>query len=155
MEDVLVRILNKGQMRILEAVIATMILLVAFTSFYFMLYSSEKFFEQEAVDLNKLGYNALRHLVESGVVEQVVGDAAVGKAVVVKALQGLLPPNVYFDLTITNITPPSSGVEVLSASNAVPRVFDESGEVASATMVYTSSRGEVYKLVLRLAIMGA
>jgi len=151
----LVRPSRKGQMRILEAVIATIVLLIAFTAFYFMLYSSEKFFEQEAVDLNRLSYNALMHLVESGIVERAVsGDVQAG-AVLVRALQALLPSNVFFDLTIVNITDTSSREVVVSVSNAVPAVFEGSSEVASATTTYTSSKGKIYMLVLRLALVGA
>jgi hypothetical protein len=159
MEDVLVRPLSRtparpprsGQVRILEAVIATIILLIAFTAFYFMLYSSEKFFKQEAVDLNRLSYNTLMHLVESGVVERAVsGDGGA----LVKALQSLLPPNVFFNLTIVDATDPSRGA-VVSAFNAVPTVFEGPGEVASATITYTSREGKVYMLVLKLALVGA
>jgi hypothetical protein len=159
MEDVLVRPLSRtparpprsGQVRILEAVIATIILLIAFTAFYFMLYSSEKFFKQEAVDLNRLSYNTLMHLVESGVVERAVsGDSGA----LVKALQSLLPPNVFFNLTIVDATDPSRGA-VVSVSNAVPTVFEGPGEVASATITYTSREGKVYMLVLKLALVGA
>ena len=135
----------------MEAVIATIILLIAFTAFYFMLYSSEKFFKQEAVDLNRLSYNTLMHLVESGVVERAVsGDSGA----LVKALQSLLPPNVFFNLTIVDATDSSRRV-VVSAFNAVPTVFEGPGEVASATITYTSREGKVYMLVLKLALVGA
>jgi len=156
MEDVLVRPSKKGQMRILEAVIATTILLVAFTAFYFMLYSSEKFFKQEAVDLNRLSYNALMYLVESEVVERALGSGAqAGEAMLVKTLQSILPSNVFFNLTVINVTEASSKNTVMSMSNAVSAVFERSGEVASAKAIYTSSRGSVYELILKLAVAGA
>jgi len=156
MEDVLVRPSGKGQMRILEAVIATAILLVAFTAFYFMLYSSVKFFKQEAVDLNRLSYNALTHLVESGALEKALsGDTRAGEAMLVRTLQNILPSNVFFNLTIVNVTEPSSRGVVMIVSDAVPAVFEGPSEVASAMITYTSSRGKIYTLVLRLALVGA
>lgn len=145
---------RSGQMRILEAVIAVIILLIAFMAFYFMLYSSEKFFKQETVDLNRLSYNALMHLVESGVVERAVSNDSGDSSALVKALQSLLPPNVFFNLTIVNATDPSRRV-VVSAFNAVPAVFERLGEVASATITYTSREGKVYMLVLKLALVEA
>ena len=154
MEDVLVRPLDRGQMRILEAVIATIVLLIAFTAFYFMLYSSARFFKQEAVDLNRLSYNALMHLAGSGVIERAVSNPTTGKAMLVRALQSLLPSNVFFNLTVLNVTDAGREV-VVSASNAVPTVFEGPSEVASATITYTSSEGKIYVLVLRLALAGA
>ncbi len=152
----MVRRSREGQMRILEAVIATTVLLVAFTAFYFMLYSSVKFFKQEAVDLNRLSYNALMHLAESGIVERALsGDAQAGGAMLLRALQVLLPSNVFFNLTIVNITDASSREVVVSVSNAVPAIFEGPSEVASATTTYTSSEGKIYMLVLRLALVGA
>jgi len=142
-------------MRILEAVIATIVLLIAFTAFYFMLYSSAKFFKQEAVDLNRLSYNALMHLVESGVVERAVSNPTTGGEMLVRALQSLLPPNVFFNLTVLNVTDASSREVVVSLSNAVPAVFEGPSELASATTTYTSSEGKIYMLVLRLALVGA
>jgi len=142
-------------MRILEAVIATIVLLIAFTAFYFMLYSSAKFFKQEAVDLNRLSYNALIHLVESGVVERAVSNPTTGGEMLVRALQSLLPPNVFFNLTVLNVTDASSREVVVSLSNAVPAVFEGPSELASATTTYTSSEGKIYMLVLRLALVGA
>lgn len=151
----MVRSSDGGQMRILEAVIATIVLLIAFTAFYFMLYSSAKFFKQEAVDLNRLSYNALIHLVESGVVERAVSNPTTGGEMLVRALQSLLPPNVFFNLTVLNVTDASSREVVVSLSNAVPAVFEGPSELASATTTYTSSEGKIYMLVLRLALVGA
>ncbi|MCD6470016.1 hypothetical protein J7L29_04375 [Candidatus Bathyarchaeota archaeon] len=150
-----------GQARILEAVIASVVIFLAFSVAFYFIYSSENIFAQETVDLNKLAYNVLHQIVESGVIEETIeenpGEEGENQTKII--LQELLPANIYFNLTIYNYTdnplqssPPDMPPRKIS--NARAEEFTELGEVASASIIYTSERGNIYYLVLKLARAG-
>ncbi|MEM3591161.1 MAG: hypothetical protein QW702_03575 [Candidatus Bathyarchaeia archaeon] len=142
-----------GQVRIIEAVIAAILIFIAFTAAFFMLFSSEKFFKQETVDLNRLAYNVLHRLAESGVIEIAVNEGQ--STVLANALQSLLPQNVYYNLTIYKRDSSGQGWSYPSyVSNAPREVFKRSSEVASASITYTSKNGKIYYLNLVLTRAG-
>jgi len=143
----------KGQARIFEAVIASVVVFLAFSTASYLIYASESILAQEAVDLNRLSYNVLHRIVESGVIEETVEeDLQNGVSHLKIVVQGLLPAGVYFNLTIYNctgsLTQPYSGS--LNIGNAPTGVFAESEEVISTSTMYTSKRGNIYYLVLKL-----
>ncbi|MEM2321417.1 MAG: hypothetical protein QXS79_06025 [Candidatus Bathyarchaeia archaeon] len=140
------RALRLGQARIIEAVVASILIFIAFTAAFFMLFSSEKFFRQEAVDLNRLAYNVLHRLAESGVIDETIESSS--STTLFSALQSLLPPNIYFNLIIRD----NSGQWTIS--NAPEEVFETSSEVASASITYTSRDGKIYYLCLSLTRAG-
>ncbi len=144
----------RGQARILEAVIASVIIFLVFSVAFFLIYSSENLFAKETIDLNRLGYNILHRLAESRVIEKTIeADPENGNFSLKIAVQEILPTGIYFNLTIYNCTGNPSepySDSPLSVSNAPSGIFDESGEVASASTMYTSRRGNIYHLVLKL-----
>ncbi|MEM1508194.1 MAG: hypothetical protein QW262_08125 [Candidatus Bathyarchaeia archaeon] len=147
-----------GQVRIIEAVIAAILIFIAFTAAFSMLFSSEKFFKQETVDLNRLAYNVLHRLAESGVIETAINEGQ--SAVLANALQSLLPQNVYYNLTIYERDSSGQGWIPVNlggkpyVSNASGEVFERSSEVASASITYTSKNGKIYYLSLILTRAG-
>ena len=147
-----------GQARILEAVIASVVIFLAFSVAFYFIYSSENIFAQETVDLNKLAYNVLHQIVESGVIEETIEEnpGKEGENQTKIILQELLPANIYFNLTIYNYTdnPLQSSPPSINVSNAQAEEFTELKEVASASIIYTSERGNIYYLVLKLARAG-
>lgn len=153
--------LRSGQARIIEAVMASILIFIAFTAAFYMLFSSERFFRQEAVDLNRLAYNTLHRLVESGAIEEAVGGDNVNETKLRNAIQSLLPQNIYFKLTIYNLTiyggnsgQQSRIEEISSISNAQQEVFERSSEVVSASITYTSRDRKIYYLCLSLTRAG-
>jgi hypothetical protein len=153
MEDDLVKLGKNvdGQVRILEAVIASIIVFIAFSAAFYFIYSTQNIFAQEAIDLNRLAYNLLHQIAESGIIEKTIEEKPGGIEQLKIALQELLPANIYFNLTIKPINP--SG-ELISASNAPAEAFKETGEVASASIIYTSKRGNIYHMILKLTRAG-
>ena len=147
-----------GQARILEAVIASIIIFLAFSAAFYFIYSSENIFAQETIDLNRLAHNVLHQIAESNVIEETLEeDLQNGRTQLRIVLRELLPPNIYFNLTIYNCT--DSPFQLYDyplppISNAPAEVFTESGEVASASILYTSKRGNIYYLVLELTRAG-
>lgn len=149
-----------GQARILEAVIASVLMFIAFTAAFSMLFSSEKFFRQEAVDLDRLAHNVLHRLAESGVIDEAITSDSY--AILFRSLQNLLPQNICFNLTIYERDEVGQWVPVnlggtYFISNASEEIFKTSSEVASAGITYTSIRSgrvKVYYLCLSLTRAG-
>lgn len=146
MEDVMVNV--HGQTRIIEAVIASIIIVIVFTAAFFMLLSSENIFRQETVDLNKLAYNTLHRLADSGALETIKEDASRTKEMLVE----MLPQGIYFNLTVER-APPNSGV-IRTVANAAPGEFEKPREIASTNLLYTTRTGEIYLVTLRLTRAG-
>lgn len=142
-----------AQARILESLVAAVLMYILFTTVYFMLFSSEKPFKMESVDLNRLSYNSLHHLAGSSVIEEVVNEPQ-SSSRLFEAIQTLLPRNVYFNLTIYERDGSGLWILKLSISNAEARVFELSSEVAASSTVYTSKKGEIYLLCLKLTRVG-
>jgi len=150
---------RKGQSRILEAVIAAVIIFIVFSVSLYFIRASNITVLQERADLDRLGYNTLHRLVESGTIEATIEkriDAAFVKTIIEKSL----PSATYFNLTIFICSDQGSWV-VLEPhpsypliSNAPEDAFVKSMEVSSTNMIYTSKRGGIYQLVLILARAG-
>lgn len=144
---------HDGQTRILEAVIASFIIFLAFSAAFYFIYSSENIFYQETIDLNRLAHNILHQIAESAVIEETIEkDPENGENHLKIILQELLPANIYFNLVIYNYT--GNPLQPYSISNAMAEAFAESKEVASASIIYTSKRGNIYNLVLKLTRAG-
>lgn len=142
---------SSGQARILEAVIAAILIFMTSSVAFFMLFSSERVFKQEVVDLNRLAHNVLHRLAESGIIDEALKDGEADTRKLMSAIQSLLPHNVYFNLTINAVSDPDKSISI---SNAPQNVFEGSGEVASASITYTSKRGLIYQLNLKLTRIG-
>jgi len=150
---------RKGQSRILEATIAAVIIFIVFSVSMFLIRTSDVKVLQERVDLDRLGYNALHRLVESGTIEETLETYGPGfrevylKTVVQKSLLSIT----YFNLTIFNCTDKGSWVELkplASVSNTSADSFANSLEVSSTSVIYTSKKGNIYHFVLVLARAG-
>lgn len=143
-----------GQIRIIEAVVVALLIFIISTTVFFMLFSSEKFFKQEVVDLNRLAYNVLNRLIESGVIEESIGDGRVDEAKIANVLRNLLPQGIYFNLTIGQQRRLGYWEKISSISNAPQSLFEVATEVASASVIYTSKDGRIYYLALSLSRIG-
>jgi len=136
--------LNYGQARIIEAMIASMMILTTFTVAFQMFLSSENVFRQENVDLNNLAYNTLHYLAESSVIERTIESGhPEGLSVI---LRELLPRGLYFHLMINKTHPAPS--ERWLFTNI--KELEGPGEIVSVSMTYTSRAGNIYNVILRL-----
>ncbi|HJW65814.1 MAG TPA: hypothetical protein VJ507_03425 [Candidatus Bathyarchaeia archaeon] len=169
-DDVLVAIrrickCKKGQSRILEAVIAAVIIFIVFSAATFLIRSSDTGVLQERADLDRLGYNLLNRLVESGTIESMTHTNPTDEEVIDwtfnTTIQKSLPSTVYFNLTIfkcneiSNYPLNYTRIDfVTCASDAPSDLFKKSREVSSTTLLYTSKSGSIFYLVLSLARAG-
>lgn len=149
---------NRGITRILETIIAATIILIAFSAASFFVSDSKTSTVQDRTDLDRLGYNVLSKLVESGTLEATV-EQTPAAYVELKAFVGnSLPSSLLFNLTVTRcIQQGSSWVtlgEPISVSNLEDDSLSWSLSVSSTPMLFTSKNGNVYHLVLVLANPG-
>jgi hypothetical protein len=153
---------NSGQARILETVVAATIIFIVFTASSFFINSSQIKAVQERADLDRLGYNVLSRLTESGTIEATIENEPMPLTVQLKAfVQNSLPSSVLFNLTITKCIPPNQSTQWVTfqnppttMSNTDASSFSSSIEVSSTPMIYTSKNGNIYCLILVLANAG-
>jgi len=151
---------SKGQLRVIEAVLASIIIFTTFTSAAYLLTSHRTWATRNLEELEKIGYNALQRLAESGGLEATVGDSHLGWELHLKLLlETILPASIYYNLTVL-VSSYKFGIATLAQCNgqAITNVqsngFNTSPEIASITYVYTCRRAKVYVLVLQLATGG-
>lgn len=145
---------RQGQARILEAVIAAAILLITFSVASIMAQSSDVKILQESGDLDRLGYNVLTTIVESGAIDNNLSYLQVNTI-----LQANLPQTIYYNLTIFNCTTNVNGIISLKADPIYKNItntasFFNAAEISSNSLIYTSPKGQIHKLVLELARAG-
>jgi hypothetical protein len=152
---------RSGQSRILEAVIAAVIIFIVFSVSLYLIRASDVKVRQEKADLDRLGYNVLHTLVESGTIDQTLEDSPqpwIGQAYLKSSIQNALPASMYFNLTIYNCTGSLTGPwfepDTSHVTNAPDGAFAQAMEVSSTSLTYTSKNGNIYYLVLVLTRAG-
>ena len=155
---------RRGQSRILEAVIAAVIIFIVFSVSLYLIRASDVKVRQERADLDRLGYNVLHTLVESGSIDQTLeqyqgGSSWIGETYLEATIQNALQePSMYFNLTIYKCTGSLTGAwfepSPPSVSNAPEGAFAQAMEVSSTSLTYTSKSGNIYYLVLVLTRAG-
>jgi len=151
---------SKGQLRVIEAVLATIIIFTTFASATYLLKSHRTWATRHSEELEKIAYNVMQRLAESGALEATVGDSHPGWELHLKLLlETVLPPSVYFNLTVL-VSRYQLGTATLAAyngeaiTNGNSDSFAKSPEVASSTYIYTCEKAKIYVLVLQLATGG-
>jgi hypothetical protein len=148
---------NSGFARILETVIAALIIFIVFTASSFFINSSQLKVVQERTDLDRLGYNVLSRLTESGTIEATIEKIPPANDYQIRAyLQHSLPSSMFFNITIMKWSSNENGwVNLQSLSNTEYNSFSNSLEVSSTPLTYTSKNGNNYYLILIIANPGA
>jgi len=151
---------SKGFSRILEVVIAAVIIFVVFSVTTFLIQTSDVRTVQERADLDRTGYNVLTGIIESGVIENIETSSTLNVANYLRTIiQSSLPPTVYFSFSVSNCTDKTTYVTVelvdgSSVTNCPSEIFVNSNEVSSTDLIYTSKNGNVYRAVLLLTRAG-
>jgi hypothetical protein len=148
---------NAGVARILEAIIAASIILIAFSAAAFFVSDSKTAVVQDRSDLDRIGYNVLSKLTESGTIEATI-EQTTPKTIALKAfIQNSLPSTMLFNLTVSKSQQGSGGVTFgtpVIVSNIDDYSLSQSLAVSSTPLMYTSKNGSIYYLVLMLANPG-
>ncbi len=138
---------NKGQMRVIETILAASIILAAisFVGIFAVRPTSPTY---EVPDLEKMGHSALHALDQQGVLTSLVygGEWSDLRAVI----KITIPVDVYFDLAIYDLSGAKINEEEIIYGDAA--TFSESGNIASVTysLVGIGSDYDPRILVLRI-----
>ncbi len=150
---------NAGITRILETIVAAAIILIAFTAASFFISDSKTAALQDRTDLDRLGYNVLSKLTESGTIEATIEQTPPAKVELKTFIQNSLPSSTLFNLSISKSAQGASGSwatigDPITVSNVEDNSLSNSIAVSSTPMMFTSKNGNIYYLVLVLANPG-
>jgi hypothetical protein len=124
---------QKGQLRIIEALIAVLILLSAFTV---STYLSSTYIVTRKIDLDKLGQNVISCLDDTGVILTLLEEGELSHGELSRYLETLLPKEIYYNITLissfTNQT-------ITTLSNFPPVEESYRADVSSRKRVVTIS----------------
>ncbi|MEM2960883.1 MAG: hypothetical protein QXU67_04700 [Candidatus Bathyarchaeia archaeon] len=148
---------NRGQVRIFEVIVTAIIIFTAFSASIFLIYPSRTWVLYERGDLDRLGYNILHILTETGTLESILEENNVETAQIrLKTLiGGVLSFTTYYNLTIFACVEDEGGTvwlqPLISVSNTSPKVLETLYDVSSTMTIYTSHDGKIYYLIIMLA----
>lgn len=145
---------RRGQSRILEAVVAAAVIFIVFSVSSFLVRASDIRVLQERGDLDRLGYNVLHRLVESGaygeIMERAGSQPELAELHLKEVLQRALPQSIYFNLTITQCDGLTLMTLPINPRNIHGDTIPNQLEVSSTSLIYTSRDGRIYLLTLTL-----
>jgi hypothetical protein len=125
-EGIIVSLKNKGQMRVIEAILASFVLISAltFVNFFALAPTNQKY---EITDLENIGYNALHDLDVQGLLSNFIysDDWISLKA----ALSVTLPTDVYYNITIYDMN--RNAINDVLVSYGQPELFESSAIISS------------------------
>lgn len=147
-----------GQIRIIEAALAAVIMLFALIAVDQFTRNPRLVMTSRSGTLRSMAYNALYRLADLGVLDNTLGRRLVNWELHLKiVLATLLPTTVYYNLTVyafNNTQNPSVYVrcDTLNITNTLsPVAFTQTPEIASATFLYVTFNSRIYMLRLQIA----
>ncbi len=149
---------SRGQMRVMEALLASGIIAVAMWSMINLTRSPDPYSAKARNELEKYCYDFLMSLADKEVFDEVVfnstGVRPEWEGLMKNMLNAFLPANTLYNMTIYNMSRKDDGVEeepLGSVFNASPEDFRLAKEAAGADVTYTTRRRWVFKIHLELA----
>lgn len=150
---------NRGQTRVVEALLASGIIAITMWGMINMTRSPDPYSAKSRNELEKYCYDFLMSLAErevfDGVIFNSTGIRPRWEDLMKGILNSLLPVNVLYNMTICNMTQMGYGVKEeplgTSISNASSEDFRLAKEAVGADVTYTTRRRWVLKIHLELA----
>jgi len=121
---------SKGQMRVVEAILASIMVMTAIV-FLYLFAASPSSSTYETGDLEKIGHNVLHDIDEQRLLARYVYNSE--WANLTAALMVSLPTDVYFNLTIYDVN--GNALNPVSISYGSAQIFTTSKAVASVTYI--------------------
>jgi len=145
---------NKGQMRVIETILASFIIVFAlsFVNIFAITPTSPKY---EVTELEKMGYNVLHDLDKQGLLARFVYTEPPEWDNIKAALRVTLPLDVYFNMTVYDLH--DTKVNNATIFYGDPEAFSTSKNIASVTyglIGYPKRNEAIYNprmLILQLA----
>ena len=122
-----------------------------------MLQSSDISRIQERGDLDRLGYNVLSSVIESGTIELTIEKEELDELELKTFIQRLLPASTLYNFSICNYTLSENWTEkeeVITLTNMNDETSMDFYEVSSTSTILTSKKGNIYSMILALARAG-
>ena len=122
-----------------------------------MLQSSDISRIQERGDLDRLGYNVLSSVIESGTIELTIEREELYELELKTFIQRLLPASTLYNFSIYNYTLSENWTEkeeVITLTNMNDETSMDFYEVSSTSTILTSRKGNIYAMILALARAG-
>jgi len=138
----------KGQMRVVEAIIASLVVIFAIGFLYIFaaVPSSQPY---EAGDLEKIGQNVLHNIDEQRLLARYVYNSE--WANLTAALMVSLPSNVYFNLTVFDINGNRINPTLIQYGN--PQIFTTSQAIASVSYIVPGYQTSYNPRILMLQLV--
>ncbi len=149
----------RGQMRVVEALLASGIIAIAMWSMINLTKSPDPYSAKVRSEMEKYCYDFLMSLADREVYDEVIfnstGVRPGWEDLMKNVLSALLPANTLYNMTVYNVSQKGEVVEVEplggSISNASSGDFRLAKEAAGAEITYTTRRRWVLKIHLELA----
>jgi len=138
----------KGQMRVVEAIMASLIVISALTFLYFFA-ATPSSQAHDTSELEKIGHNILHDIDEQQLLARYVYNSE--WANFTSALVVSLPTNVYFNLSIYDINYNRISHPLMQYGDQ--QVFSSSGAVASVTYIVPGYRTNYNPRILLLKLV--
>jgi len=148
---------RRGQFRIIEALV-TAVLVVGSMMIAVGIQRMPRFWiTYETEDLEDMAFNMLAEIADQALLSRLLDSKGSWETDLFWTLNTMLPPTIYFNMSIYKMSLSSGGNISLEALNRAPITniqqenADRIAESASATYVFTSPDGTVYLAALTLA----
>lgn len=138
----------KGQMRVVEAVMASLIVVSAF-GFLYVFAPTPSSQPQQTSELEKIGHNVLHDMDEQGLLSRFVYNSEWEN--LTAALIVSLPTNVYFNLSIYDTNSNPIVQPLIQYGN--PQVFDSATAAASVTYIVPGYHSNYNPRILTLKLV--
>jgi len=149
---------NRGQMRTVEALLASGIIAVAMTVMLNVVRPPDPYVTKSRSDFTRYCYDFLMNLADEEVFDKVMftpeGMRRDWEGLMKNMLNALLPPNILYNMTVYNMTQTGVVAEHVllgKVSNASPEDFKTALEATGADITYTARSRWVLKIHLELA----
>lgn len=139
---------SRGQMRVVEAILASLIVIFA-VAFLYVFAAAPYSQTYETGDLEKIGHNVLHDMDEQRLLARYVYNSEWVN--LTAALMVSLPTDVYFNLTVCDIN--SVPINPVLIQYGAPQVFASSKAVASVTYVVSSYKMNYNPRILVLQLV--
>ncbi|MEM2405435.1 MAG: hypothetical protein QXY40_10000 [Candidatus Methanomethylicia archaeon] len=154
---------SKALLRMIEAVLAAIVILTAFTLSYYYSASPNPFTVRAKGDLEKLAYDVLHRLAEEKAFDEAIEKSpSIWMDQIAAALRTLLPKNIIYNLTIYQaVKSTENNVNLIPIGRSTTNIenYEEAviraSEMGGATLTYSYSsleNGEFYVLILHLTL---
>ncbi len=147
---------KRGQLRIIEALITAFLVIGSMIIVVELQRIPRTWITYESEDLEDLAFNLIAETADSVLTSELTNQSGLWENNIFWALRTMLPPTLYFNMTIYKVSISEDASVSLAMMNRVPITniqsedYEKLAESASATYILTLPDGTVCMVVLTL-----